>query len=197
MPPAPSVRRAVAGKARVHELAKELGVTSKEVLKKLADLGEYVKSASSTVEAPVARKLRDSFPSDAGMGSQANGTSAQGRGSGSGSPGAHPPAGPGTPRPGPAPARRPASAPDVAAAGTPHSTERVAQPPLAPERPAAAEQRVVPERPAFGELVARRDHRGVLRWIEHPPVDVSSTRFCDDAEPTSAPADETPPRRDQ
>ncbi|MGH3911040.1 MAG: translation initiation factor IF-2 N-terminal domain-containing protein, partial [Pseudonocardiaceae bacterium] len=48
----------MAGKARVHELAKELGVTSKEVLSKLADLGEYVKSASSTVEAPVARKLR-------------------------------------------------------------------------------------------------------------------------------------------
>ena len=60
----------MAGKARVHELAKELGVTSKEVLKKLADLGEYVKSASSTVEAPVARKLRDSFPSDAGIGPQ-------------------------------------------------------------------------------------------------------------------------------
>ncbi|WP_253778603.1 translation initiation factor IF-2 [Goodfellowiella coeruleoviolacea] len=51
----------MAGKARVHELAKELGVTSKEVLNKLADLGEYVKSASSTVEAPVARRLRDAL----------------------------------------------------------------------------------------------------------------------------------------
>src|ERR1041384_8870734 len=61
MPPASPVRRAVAGKARVHELAKELGVTSKEVLTKLADQGEYVKSASSTVEAPVARRLRDAY----------------------------------------------------------------------------------------------------------------------------------------
>ncbi|WNV89788.1 translation initiation factor IF-2 [Umezawaea sp. Da 62-37] len=51
----------MAGKARVHELAKELGVTSKEVLTKLADQGEYVKSASSTVEAPVARRLRDAY----------------------------------------------------------------------------------------------------------------------------------------
>ncbi|SDK06139.1 translation initiation factor IF-2 [Actinopolyspora mzabensis] len=51
----------MAGKARVHELAKELGVTSKDVLNKLADQGEYVKSASSTVEAPVARRLRDAF----------------------------------------------------------------------------------------------------------------------------------------
>ncbi|WP_030472879.1 translation initiation factor IF-2 [Lentzea aerocolonigenes] len=51
----------MAGKARVHELAKELGVTSKEVLNKLAEQGEYVKSASSTVEAPVARRLRDAY----------------------------------------------------------------------------------------------------------------------------------------
>ncbi|MHA7650705.1 translation initiation factor IF-2 [Mycobacterium sp. ML4] len=51
----------MAGKARVHELAKELGVTSKEVLARLTEQGEFVKSASSTVEAPVARRLRESF----------------------------------------------------------------------------------------------------------------------------------------
>jgi translation initiation factor IF-2 len=49
----------VAGKARVHELAKELGVQSKTVLAKLKEMGEFVKSASSTVEAPVARRLRE------------------------------------------------------------------------------------------------------------------------------------------
>jgi translation initiation factor IF-2 len=52
----------VAGKARVHELAKELGVPSKDVMSKLKELGEFVKSASSTVEAPVARKLKEAFP---------------------------------------------------------------------------------------------------------------------------------------
>ncbi|MCV7073744.1 translation initiation factor IF-2 N-terminal domain-containing protein, partial [Mycobacterium rufum] len=51
----------MAGKARVHELAKELGVTSKQVLARLSEQGEFVKSASSTVEAPVARRLRESF----------------------------------------------------------------------------------------------------------------------------------------
>jgi len=51
----------VAGKARVHELAKELGVESKTVLAKLQEIGEYVKSASSTVEAPVARRLREAM----------------------------------------------------------------------------------------------------------------------------------------
>ncbi len=48
----------MAGKPRVHELAKELGVESKIVLAKLQEMGEYVKSASSTIEAPVARRLR-------------------------------------------------------------------------------------------------------------------------------------------
>ncbi|MEV4622919.1 translation initiation factor IF-2 [Asanoa sp. NPDC049573] len=51
----------MAGKARVHELAKELGVDSKTVLAKLKEMGEFVKSASSTVEAPVARRLRGAF----------------------------------------------------------------------------------------------------------------------------------------
>lgn len=50
-----------AGKARVHELAKELGITSREVLARLAANGTYVKSASSTVEAPVARRLREAY----------------------------------------------------------------------------------------------------------------------------------------
>jgi translation initiation factor IF-2 len=52
----------VPGKARVHELAKELGLESKNVLTWLKENGEFVKSASSTIEAPVARKLREAFP---------------------------------------------------------------------------------------------------------------------------------------
>src|SRR3954451_24371665 len=53
------MRRPVPGKARVHELAKEFGVDSKTVLATLKEQGEFVKSASSTVEAPVARRLRE------------------------------------------------------------------------------------------------------------------------------------------
>ncbi|TXJ07040.1 MAG: translation initiation factor IF-2, partial [Aeromicrobium sp.] len=44
---------------RVHELAKEFGVESKEVLAVLKDMGEYVKSAASSVEPPVARRLEE------------------------------------------------------------------------------------------------------------------------------------------
>jgi translation initiation factor IF-2 len=49
-------------KVRVHELAKQLGMESKEVLAKLQELGEFVRSASSTVEPPVARKLIALYP---------------------------------------------------------------------------------------------------------------------------------------
>ena len=48
-------------KARVYELAKAFGVDSKTVLDKLKEMGEFVKSASSTVEAPVVRKLKAEF----------------------------------------------------------------------------------------------------------------------------------------
>ena len=48
-------------KVRVHELAKELGVTSKKLLATLKENGEFVKSASSTIEAPVVRKAREYF----------------------------------------------------------------------------------------------------------------------------------------
>ena len=48
-------------KPRVHEIAKEIGITSKELLSKLTEMGEYVSSASSTLEAPVVRKVREAF----------------------------------------------------------------------------------------------------------------------------------------
>jgi translation initiation factor IF-2 len=49
-------------KVRVHELAKQLGMESKVVLAKLQEMGEFVRSASSTVEAPVVRKMLELFP---------------------------------------------------------------------------------------------------------------------------------------
>ncbi|MGW4848423.1 translation initiation factor IF-2 [Nocardia brasiliensis] len=97
----------MAGKARVHELAKELGVTSKELLATLKEQGEFVKSASSTVEAPVARRLRESFASKS---APSNGTKSGSRpGPSSSARPAAKPAGNG-PRPGPRPSA-PAPAP--------------------------------------------------------------------------------------
>jgi translation initiation factor IF-2 len=48
----------VAAKPRVHEVASELGVDSKVALAKLKEMGEFVKGPSSSIEPPVARKLR-------------------------------------------------------------------------------------------------------------------------------------------
>ncbi|WP_246060872.1 translation initiation factor IF-2 N-terminal domain-containing protein, partial [Nocardioides dongxiaopingii] len=45
-------------KTRVHELAKEFGVESKFVLEKFKEMGEFVKSASSTVELPAEMRFR-------------------------------------------------------------------------------------------------------------------------------------------
>ena len=47
---------------RVYDLAKELGIDTKVALSKLEELGEYVKSGSSTIAPPVAKKLRAAFP---------------------------------------------------------------------------------------------------------------------------------------
>ncbi len=54
----------MAGKPRVHEIAAEFGIESKQVIEKLGTLGEFVKSSSSTIEPPVARKLREAFTAD-------------------------------------------------------------------------------------------------------------------------------------
>jgi translation initiation factor IF-2 len=109
----------VAGKARVHELAKELGVTSKEVLARLSDQGEFVKSASSTVEAPVARRLRESF---------GGGKPAPAKTAGNGAAAAKPAVIDATP------AAQKAAAPKPAA---PPAPEPVAPPAPAPEQPQA------------------------------------------------------------
>ena len=49
-------------KVRVYELAKDLGMESKDVLAKLQEMGEFVRSASSTVEPPVVRKFLEKYP---------------------------------------------------------------------------------------------------------------------------------------
>ena len=48
-------------KLRVHELAKELGITSKELMGHLKEAGEFVKSSSSSLEPPVVRQMRERF----------------------------------------------------------------------------------------------------------------------------------------
>ncbi|WP_062526437.1 translation initiation factor IF-2 [Demequina rhizosphaerae] len=86
-------------KPRVHEIAKELGVSSKDLIGKLNELGEYVKGPSSTLEAPVVRKAREAFPAA----KTASAAPAPAKPAA-----AKPAAKPGAPKPGPKPASAPA-----------------------------------------------------------------------------------------
>lgn len=111
-------------KPRVHEIASELGVDSKVALAKLKELGEFVKSPSSTIEPPVARKLRAALEADGSAKADAK-------------PAAKPaPARPAAPAAKPGPARPAAPAAPAAEAPAPSAPA-----PAAPEatRPAAAE----------------------------------------------------------
>nr|WP_218844888.1 translation initiation factor IF-2 [Microbacterium pseudoresistens] len=107
-------RRIVAAKPRVHEIAAELGVDSKFALAKLKELGEFVKSPSSTVEPPVARKLRAAIeadrPADAAPAKSGAAPAKSGAKPGAPKPGAAPKPGPKAPAPKPAESAAPAPA---------------------------------------------------------------------------------------
>ncbi|MBB2976012.1 translation initiation factor IF-2 [Microbacterium endophyticum] len=118
-------------KPRVHEIASELGVDSKVALAKLKELGEFVKSPSSTIEPPVARKLRAAL--------EAEGASKPAAPAPAKTPSSSKPAGSGTParssaRPGPA---RPAAATPGPKPG-PVEPAKAAPEPEAPAAPAAS-----------------------------------------------------------
>ncbi|MEU6697427.1 translation initiation factor IF-2 [Pseudonocardia sp. NPDC046786] len=142
----------MAGKARVHELAKELGISSKQVLSKLQDLGEYVKSPSSTVEAPVVRKLRDAMAAGGGNagGGQRRGSGAPGAGRPrAGGPGtAAPRGGSGAPSPSRPSAPKPGPTPGASSPSRPAPKPGPRPGPAAPAGPAQDAPAARPEQPA-------------------------------------------------
>ncbi|MEV0060261.1 translation initiation factor IF-2 [Nocardia sp. NPDC050718] len=154
----------MAGKARVHELAKELGVTSKELLAKLKEQGEFVKSASSTVEAPVARRLRESLASKSAPAGDAKPAARPGP-SQAARPAAKPTPG-GGPRPGPrpAPAAPAAATPAAPVAPAAESAPVEAKPaPAARPTPAAAQSAAPAAKPAGAPAPGPRPAPGAPR----------------------------------
>ncbi|MFJ9341552.1 translation initiation factor IF-2 [Streptomyces sp. NPDC101733] len=124
-------------KVRVYELAKEFGVESKVVMAKLQELGEFVRSASSTIEAPVVRKLTDALQGPGGNAGKSAAKPGAPRSAAPAKPGAPTPgARPGAPKPG-APAPKPVVAEAPAAPAAP-----------APVTPAASGPRPGPKAPA-------------------------------------------------
>ena len=132
-------------KPRVHELAKELGTTSKEMLSTLQEMGEYVRSASSTIEAPIVRRLKEKYAAD-GKSSGASG----------GKPGPKPGAGkPAAPKPGSAP-KPGAAKPGSASGGS--AKPGAAKPGAAPApKPGAAKSAPAASQPAGQPAPARPD----------------------------------------
>jgi translation initiation factor IF-2 len=125
-------------KPRVHEIASELGVDSKVALAKLKELGEFVKSPSSTIEPPVARKLRAALEAEGAAAPAAKPAAPK-----PASPGAKP----GPARPTPAPAAKPAAQTPTPA--TPSAPEAAATPrPAAPGAPAGTPAAASPAAPA-------------------------------------------------
>ncbi|TDN44786.1 translation initiation factor 2 (bIF-2) [Curtobacterium flaccumfaciens] len=104
-------------KPRVHEIASELGVDSKTAMEKLKELGEFVKGPSSSVEPPVARKLRAALQADGAPASKPAAAPAPATGSASPKPGGAAPSSPAPAKTGPKPGgvkpgpARPAPAP--------------------------------------------------------------------------------------
>ena len=123
-------------KPRVHEIAKELGIPSKEAVAKLQELGEFVKGASSTLEPPVVKKLRAAFPN---AGASAEAPAAEKKAA---TPASAPKPGASAPKPG-------ASAPKPgAAAPKPATPAAPAAPKPAAEAAPAAEKKDAAAKPA-------------------------------------------------
>ena len=113
------------GKLRVHELAKQIGVTSKELLATLKEQGEFVKTASSTIEPPVVKKMKAYYEAQSGGGEEA---AAEGKPAA-----AKPAAKPAAAKPA---AAKPAAA--KPAAPKPGAAKPAAAKPAQPAKPAAA-----------------------------------------------------------
>ncbi|CBG69642.1 putative translation initiation/elongation factor [Streptomyces scabiei 87.22] len=131
-------------KVRVYELAKEFGVESKVVMAKLQELGEFVRSASSTIEAPVVRKLTDALQQGSGGGKPAPRKAAPAR------PAAPSPAQaarPAAPRPGPA-APKPPAAPAPGPRPMPGPKPGTPKPAPASPAPSVPEFQAPPSAPA-------------------------------------------------
>ncbi|MBM7831085.1 translation initiation factor IF-2 [Agromyces cerinus] len=124
----------MAAKPRVHEIASELGVDSKIALEKLKEMGEYVKGPSSSIEPPVARRLKAALEAAGAAASAAPAAPAPAK------PAAASAAKPGA-KPGPKPAPKAPAAPE-APAPVEVAEAPVAEVPLTvAERQAQAEER--------------------------------------------------------
>ncbi|GGB86685.1 translation initiation factor IF-2 [Knoellia flava] len=170
-------------KVRVSALAKEVGVTSKVLLERLNDMGEYVKSASSTIEAPVVRRYQEKFPVEKAAPAEAPAKPAAKKAAAkpaaaapAATPGPKAPAAPAAPaepataapaaKATPAPAAPAPAAPAPAAPAAPAAKATPSAP--APAAPAAPAAKASPSAPESGARPAPRPGAGAPRPGNNP-----------------------------
>lgn len=160
-------------KTRVHELAKKYNVESKFVLEKLKEMGEFVKSPSSTVELPVEKRFEKEYgeqlkaaaaPAAAAPAAEKSESASNGAGTATADapaarkPGPAKKAAPKPAAPAPAAAAQPqapaAAAP--AAPAAPVESAPVETPPAEPEAPAASASPAAPAAPGGAKPPAPR-----------------------------------------
>ena len=163
-------------KPRVHEIAKDIGITSKELLAWLGENGEYVRGPSSTLEAPVVRRVREAHGGGEAKADAAAPAPAPAAPAATPSAPSAAPVKPAAPKPAaaaPAPsAPKPAVAPAPAPAA-PEQTQRPAAPRLPLRRPRPLRVRVRP--PPVRQRPARVPvRRALVRAEAQPPRRVPS-----------------------
>jgi translation initiation factor IF-2 len=169
---------------RVHEVAKELGLTSKEVLAHLEKIGEAVKSHASTVTEDVAARLRSELggngakaPAAAAKAGPAPAKAAPAKGPATAAKAAPAKAAPkpttAAKAPAPAPVAKPTPSPEPTPVAPAAAVEPVPDPVAAP----TTEPDAVPEAPA---PISVRVHRGITvkdfaDKIDRSPAEVVKT----------------------
>jgi len=162
-------------KVRVYELAKEFGVESKAVMAKLQEMGEFVRSASSTIEAPVVRRLKEAFAAQQPKQARAGGADG------------------GRPA-----AAAPAAAAPAATAGAAPAAQRPAAPPGADgaavgggQGPADGRNGAAPAAPPAPAPAA--EPRPAARPAEGPPATPADDRPAPGDQPAESPGRTRPP----
>ncbi|MDJ0349412.1 translation initiation factor IF-2 [Cryobacterium sp. PH29-G1] len=162
----------MAAKPRVHEIATELGVDSKVALAKLKEMGEFVKGPSSSVEPPVARRLRAALEAESAAAKAATPAPAAGaavkatpaRPSHGAKPGA---------RPGPKPSAEPVT--PVVAEAAPTPAVDAAPLPAAPLT-VAERQAQATEKAAAAQKAAAADQAAVAQSADKPSTDAPEAK---------------------
>ncbi|MQB00619.1 MAG: translation initiation factor IF-2 [Actinobacteria bacterium] len=168
-------------KPRVHEVAKELGLTSKEVLAHLEKIGEPAKSHSSTIEESLAERVKTELSGNGAATKKGAKAKSKPKTTGKAAPKAKAPVKPAAETPAKA---RPSDTPSPAKPAASPKPEGASKPPPSAVEPAAVEpvERGAPGEPAAAPAAggAIKVHRGITvqefaEKVDRSPAEIVKT----------------------